>query len=131
MGVPEPVAEEIRRRGPADVTARALAETPWIEIVPVPSVPPIIGSWDLGPGESAVLAWAASHPGTTVIVDDLAARRCAAALALPVHGTLGLVLLAKRRGVIPAARPVLDELIAAGMYLSPSVIAAALALVGE
>ena len=48
-------------------------------MVPPPDVPPGIAAWDLGPGESAVLAWAAARPGTIAVIDDLAARRCAAA----------------------------------------------------
>ena len=62
---------------------------------------------------------------------DLAARRCAMTLDIPVRGTLGLVLLAKKRGIIPLARPVLEQLKKAGMYLSNSVINQALAQVGE
>ena len=86
---------------------------------------------DLGAGESAVLAWAHAHPGSLAIVDDLAGRRCAAALRIPVRGTLGLVLVAKQRGRIKAARPVLESMRASGMYLSDGVMNRALALVDE
>jgi predicted nucleic acid-binding protein len=65
------------------------------------------------------------------VVDDLAARRCAQALGIPVRGTLGLVLLGKRRGRLAAARPVLESLRRAGMYLSDSVMNRALRAVGE
>ena len=78
-----------------------------------------------------MLAWAHAVPGTLAILDDLAARRCAATLTIPVRGTLGLVLAAKQRGRIPAARPVLESLRASGMYLSDPVLNKALALVGE
>lgn len=129
--VPEAVAEEIRRRGPADVTAAAIERTNWLTIVTTPPVPALIQSWDLGEGESSVLAWAYAHPGTEAILDDLAARRCAAALAIPVRGTLGLVLTARQQGTIPAARPVLERLRSLGMYLSDPILNQALALVGE
>jgi predicted nucleic acid-binding protein len=92
--IPAPVAKEIQRRGVIDPTAQALTRTAWLIIVEAPPVPALIQAWDLGEGESSVLAWAYTHPGTEVIVDDLAARRCAAALGLPVRGTLGLVLTA-------------------------------------
>jgi predicted nucleic acid-binding protein len=52
-------------------------------------------------------------------------------LHVPLIGTLGIVLLAKRKGVISRARMVVDELVSNGMYLSPSVLDAAFALVGE
>jgi predicted nucleic acid-binding protein len=129
--VPQAVADEVQRREMADVTAQALRQTAWLVTVATPPVPPLIQAWDLGAGESAVLSWAYAAPGTEAIVDDLAARRCAAALGIPVRGTLGLVLTAKQRGLIPLARPVLEQLRQAGMYLSDGVLNQALALVGE
>jgi predicted nucleic acid-binding protein len=129
--VPGPVAEEIRAGGGENPAARALESTPWLKVVAVASVPATIQGWDLGEGESSVLAWAHASPGTLAILDDLAARRCAATLRIPVRGTLGLVLVAKQRGRIPAARPVLEAMRASGMYLSDSVLNRALALVGE
>lgn len=88
-------------------------------------------NWDLGAGESAVLTWGYVNPGTEVILDDLAARRCAAPLGIPARGRLGLVLSAKQQGRIPAARPVLEQLRLSGMYLSDRVMNQALTLVGE
>lgn len=129
--VPEAVATEIAHRGPNDPTAQAIANNDWLVVTQTPPVPPQIQAWGLGAGESSVLAWAHAHPGTEAIIDDLAARRCAAAFNLPVRGTLGLVLVAKRRGRIAAARPVLLQLRRGGMYLSDRVMNSALALVGE
>lgn len=130
VGVPAAVAGEIGQRGEEDVTVRMLQETEWLIVVEDPNVPNVIQSWDLGPGESSVLALAYGQ-NREVIVDDRAARRCAATLGIPVRGTLSLVLLAKKHGVIEAARPVLEELVEHGMYLSRSVLNDALALVGE
>ncbi|MGB7443832.1 MAG: DUF3368 domain-containing protein [Coleofasciculaceae cyanobacterium] len=129
--VPEAVATEIQAYGEMDVTARTLAATDWLVVTPTPPVRAVIQSWDLGAGESAVLTWGYTHPGTEVILDDLAGRRCATTLGIPVRGTLGLVLSAKQRGEIPAARPVLEQLRLSGMYLSDRVMNQALALVGE
>lgn len=129
--VPEAVATEIGRRGSGDPTAQALAGATWLVVTQTPPVPPQIQAWGLGDGESSVLAWAHAHHGTEAIIDDLAARRCAAAFNIPVRGTLGLVLIAKQRGRIPAARPVLTQLRQGGMYLSDRVMNQALALVGE
>ena len=129
--VPASVTDEIQRRGPTDVTVQALQKTAWIVRVDDPPIPRLTQAWDLGEGESAVLAWAYSHPGTEAIVDDLAGRRCAGALGIPVRGTLGLVLTAKRRGRIPQAQPVIERLRQAGMYSSDRIMSQALALVGE
>ncbi len=114
-----------------DAGARALTSVSWLTVVPSVPVPSVIQAWDLGDGESAVLAWAHSHPGSTAIIDDAAARRCADTLNIPLRGTLGLSLLAKQRGVVALARPVVEQLRAAGLYLSDEIIIQALALVGE
>jgi predicted nucleic acid-binding protein len=129
--VPDAVATEILQRGPSDITAQALGNTTWLSVIQTPPAPASIQAWGLGNGESAVLAWAHAYPGTEAILDDLSARRCAAAHAIPVRGTLGLVLIAKQRGHILAARPVLLQMRQAGMYLSDRVMNQALALVGE
>ena len=131
VAVPVAVANEIRHRGPQDPTAHALDTTPWLIPTEAPAVPPIIQAWDLGPGESSVLAYAYVNTGSVAIIDDLAARRCAEALGIPLRGTLGLVLIAKKRGVLPAARPVLLKLKQSGMYLSDHVLDQVLALIEE
>ncbi|MCD4726245.1 MAG: DUF3368 domain-containing protein, partial [Pirellulales bacterium] len=46
-------------------------------------------------------------------------------------GTLGIVLAAKRRGVIHRARPILEDLIASGLYLHRRVLDEALKRVDE
>jgi predicted nucleic acid-binding protein len=129
--VPEPVAMEIRAYGDQDPTARALANNAWLEVRPVEQVASDILTWDLGPGESAVLELTRSSPGSTAVIDDLAGRRCAEALGLALRGTVGLVLAAKLSGRLATARPVLERLRDTGMYLSDAVLRRALRRVGE
>ena len=52
-----------------------------------------------------MLAWPMAHPGTTLILDDMAARRAAEGLGLSIMGTLGVVLAARAAGAIIVARP--------------------------
>jgi predicted nucleic acid-binding protein len=129
--VPVTVANEVKRGARAGEVEAALGGKPWLEIVETPPAPPMILAWDLDPGETAVLAWAHVHHGATAILDDLVARRCAAALGIPVRGTLGLVVAAKQRGIIPAAQPVIEQLRHEGMYLSDDLIRQVLAVAGE
>ena len=129
--IPRTVVEEIERFGPTDATAAAVKQLNWLVVVDSGPAPAIIERWDLGSGEMSVLTWAYAHPGTTAVVDDLAARRCANSLGIPIRGTLGLILAAKRRRIIPEARAVLERLRSAGMYLSDSVMNRALKMVGE
>lgn len=129
--VPTAVVEEIQRYGETDVTVRALAETDWLVVVDNPSIPEIIQVRSLDAGEEAALSWAYFNPGTLVITDDLAARRLAIALGMPLLGTVGLVILAKQQGEIAAVRPVLEQLRSVGLYLSDRFFQQALAIAGE
>lgn len=101
--VPNAVSEELAAH--SDEAARALESVGWLARIPTDPVSPLVAAWDLGRGESAVLSWAAAHPGCLAVIDDYAARTCAEVLGVPVIGTLGLVLRAKFRGRIAAARP--------------------------
>lgn len=128
--VPEPVAAEILRRGSQDVTAQALQNTSWLTRQAAPDIPSTILQWRLGAGESATLALAQVH-GLPAVLDDLAGRKCAATLGIPVRGTLGIVLIAKQRGLIAAARPVIEDMMDTGLYLSRKVLDQALRRAGE
>jgi predicted nucleic acid-binding protein len=128
--VPEPVAKEILARGPDDISAQAIQQTPWLITKPANTIPISVLEWRLGKGESSVLALAIEH-GIEAIIDDLHGRKCAASLNISVRGTLGIVLVAKQRGIIPAARPVIEDMMKAGLYLSKKVLDQALAKVDE
>jgi predicted nucleic acid-binding protein len=127
--VPDAVAEEVTEH--ADEATRALWAEEWLVRVPTGGIAPAVAAWDLGAGESAVLSWAASHPGCVAVIDDYAARTCAEVIGVTVIGTLGLALRAKLAGRVALARPLVEELRRAGLYLSSAVIRSALTLVGE
>jgi predicted nucleic acid-binding protein len=129
--VPATVVQEIQQYGPLDPTTQTLKTTDWLTVVETPPLSPDLQACNLDAGEASVLAWAYAHPSTEAILDDLAGRRCAEKLGIPIRGTLGLVLAAKQQGHIPAAQPVIAKLRETGMYLSDRVVAKALALVGE
>jgi predicted nucleic acid-binding protein len=129
--IPSEVAVEIRRRGSDDPAAAALTALRWLDVIDVGRVDPRVQDCRLDPGESAVLTWALVNRGNDAIVDDKPARRCARVLRVPFLGTLGVILAAKHRGVIAAARPVVEDVGRAGLYLAEHTVAEALAGVGE
>jgi predicted nucleic acid-binding protein len=53
----------------------------------------------LGAGEQAALAAVRAHPGAMLLTDDAAARLAAEQLGMRVHGTIGILLRAIRRGL--------------------------------
>jgi predicted nucleic acid-binding protein len=128
--VPQAVVDEINA-GPPDDPARRFLSTGRLPVVAVEPDLTIL-AWDLGAGESAVLSYALAHAGWTAVVDDGMARRCARTLSIPLLGTLGVILRARRAGIIPAAAPVLRAVQAVGLRLDDEVIRTALAqTVGE
>ena len=131
MIIPEGVAREIEE-GPPDDPARLWMHERGSQFVGEPAaIEPIIGTWDLGPGESQVLSLCLRTPGREAILDDRSARRCATALGIPLRGTFAVIVLAKHRALLPAARPILEELMARGLRAHAAVFADALRLAGE
>jgi uncharacterized protein len=94
-------------------------------------LPPEVAERRLGPGESEAIALAFELDIDRVIIDDLRARVVAARLGLQAVGTGALLVLARRRGILPAVRPLLDAMLANGFRLSPKVYASLLGLAGE
>jgi predicted nucleic acid-binding protein len=124
--VPEAVFSEVTATSHADPASRAIAEADWIERLATLPIPVSVLEWDLGPGESNVVAACLQIPAARPVIDDLAARKCALAVGLSPIGTLGIVIAAHRRGHIENPRQVLLDLRTSGMWLSDSVIERAL-----
>jgi predicted nucleic acid-binding protein len=85
----------------------------------------------LGDGESEAISLAVELRARWIVLDDRAARRLAQALGLPVIGTLGLLLAAKRRGLLTAVRPSVDALVRHGFHVAPELCACVLSDAGE
>jgi predicted nucleic acid-binding protein len=129
--VPSAVWNEILAGDATDAAARALPTTAWLKRVDVSAIPTIITAWDLGPGESQVLSLALDNPSARAVIDDAAARSCAATLRVPILGTGGILVLAKRRGLINSVTVSLDELRKADLWLSDYITNLFIKLAGE
>jgi predicted nucleic acid-binding protein len=104
-----------------DPAAKGLPQTTWIEVTPVP-IADLIAAWDVGQGESEVLSFALNHPNYHAMIDDAAARRCARSLGIPTLGTCGMLILAKRRQLIPSIAEPIQALRDAGLWLSDDLV---------
>ncbi|MBI4761153.1 MAG: DUF3368 domain-containing protein [Chloroflexota bacterium] len=128
--LPAAVAEEIKA-GPENDAARLAIEAGKFPIVEAPPASPELMAWDLGAGETSVISFALSNPDWTAILDDAAARKCATSFGVPVKGSLAVIVLAKRRGLIPSAKQLLRALQAAGLHLDEKLISQILMTVRE
>lgn len=86
--------------------------------------------WGLDSGETSAIACAVAL-GAGVLMDEKAGRTVARQLGCPVIGTAGLLVLAKRRRLLPKVRPQLERLRASGYFLSASLVAETLRLAEE
>jgi predicted nucleic acid-binding protein len=129
--IPDAAVLEIQRKGPSDPPVQALTKATWLGAVDPGPISAQVATFGLANGEAAVLMHALTNPGSGAIIDDHAARNAAAALGIPHQGSLGVVLFAKAQGIIPAARPLVEQLRQNGMYLSDPMMNRALAQVGE
>ena len=118
---------------PPAVAAEFGRRPDWLGEVPVvrPSEVVLLRALSFGAGEAEVLAVALERPGSTVLLDEKRARRLAGERGVAVIGTVGVVLRAKRVGLIPAVRPVLDALVESGFRLSDGLYRGALQRAGE
>ncbi|NJM76957.1 MAG: DUF3368 domain-containing protein [Acaryochloridaceae cyanobacterium RU_4_10] len=105
-----------------DVAAQTLPQSTWVVQAEAIVLHPLVSAWDLGAGESEVLSYALLHPKHTAIIDDAAARRCAISLNIPTLGTGGIIVLAKRRGLISSVIEPIQALRNAGLWLSGDLV---------
>ncbi len=86
---------------------------------------------ELDAGEASAIALASELHADLVLIDDRRGREVARRMALPVKGTLGVLVEARDRGLLPSLAPVIGELREAGFWVTDEVVARVLALVGE
>ena len=87
---------------------------------------------DLDEGERQAVGLAsAMGKDVLLLMDDHAGRRAARKLGVSVTGLLGLVLLAKEKGLVNRVVPLIEKLREAGYWISDEVAEAARKLAGE
>jgi predicted nucleic acid-binding protein len=124
----EVVTAGVDRAGAAEVR-----EAAWIRehsLANSQAVSPLLARLDDGEAEAIVLALELGG-GIPLLIDDRAGRRLARALDLRVLGSAGVLVEAKASGLIPQARPLLDQLRTAGLWLGDSAYHQLLTLVQE
>jgi hypothetical protein len=86
---------------------------------------------NLDAGESEALILARERNAEMLLIDERAARRKAATLELTTIGTLGVLLMARDRGLLPTIKPLLMDLRRADFYMSEELYTQVLQSAGE
>lgn len=129
--IPPAVRAEVLAGGPASPGFVELQRAEWVRVTDLhdPRRADLLS--DLDRGEAEVIALAQELNATLVIIDERMARRHARRLGLQLSGTLGVLLRAKKRGMVPAVKPLIDQLQQGGFRLADFVITEALQLADE
>ncbi len=130
--VPEAVVIELERGDPDSTSMSVEVLRPdWIEVQPLANPPsPLLLAY-LDEGEAAVISLALELGFQRVLIDERRGRLVARAMGLNVAGSVGVLLRAKREGILSAVRPCLEMMRSHGIWLSERLISFALREAGE
>jgi uncharacterized protein len=133
IAIPDAVFHEIAVIDPDAPGAAEIRRAPWVQTGIVANRPLVAAlSLELDPGEAEAIACAVEHEASLLLIDERRGRRVAQRFDVPVMGLLGVLLLAKQRGIIEHIRPLLDALRkTAGFWISGALYARALKEAGE
>jgi len=109
--IPSAVYNEVVMQGKDQPGAKEIREADWIKAVEVQDRLAVnLLRNELDQGESEAIVLAKELKAARILTDERLARRKARSIGLTVTGTLGVLLMAKEAGLIPAIRPLLDSL---------------------
>jgi predicted nucleic acid-binding protein len=129
--VPSAVVDELSAGRSLGIVLPDVSTVDWIDLCRPAKRSALPWDCELGPGETEVLMLALEKPDSVVVLDDGLARWVAKTIGVKLTGTLGILLDAKRAGLVPAVRPLLDQLQELGFRLAPRTRIAVMRLSGE
>ena len=127
--IPFGVQNEILRK--KDEVQKWVSEKGKIYIIKVEDITSYITAWDLGQGETEVIAFAKYSKDCIAALDDKSARNCAYSLGIPVIGTIGLILLMGKRKMLNNVEYYLKRLRSLGYRINDDLFHYAIELSGN
>jgi len=118
ISVPEAVLSEVTASGKKDFPSEHLAKQQWLNKETKIPIDLRVAAWNLGRGESEVISFALLNPSYRAVIDDREARRCAETLGCKCIGSAGILVLARRRNLLPSLREAFAKLSNSGIWLS-------------
>lgn len=130
--IPEAVYREVTEKDDAASQA-LLAAKNWIEVQTIRNPDEYaLYRARLHAGEVETMILAQQEPAADIVVlDDNAARKTAEFLGLNVTGTIGILVKAKQSGIIQQVKPLLNEMMQNGFFISERLLRMILEAAGE
>lgn len=120
--VPDTVVDEIER-GNNKFFYEDIRQIYWIKIKTISRLEIYNSLLDnLDKGEAAVITLAQEYNADLLLIDEKIARHKASQLGFTCVGTLGLLLKAKEKGLIPNLKPLIAQMRSNGIWLADSLI---------
>jgi predicted nucleic acid-binding protein len=133
--IPDAVQRELVEQGAGWKEAAGIQNViesrEWIRVETVTAIPVLpLTRRGLFSGEAEAIALAERHE-CPILLDDMRARRIASHRGLFVIGSLGLLILGKRQGIIPRIGSLIDEMQSHGIRFGGPLVRRARKEVGE
>jgi len=130
IAIPNAVFKEIEA-GKNKTYYQDLSRLSWIRIVEIHNKNALKYFLDLDAGESEAIVLASELDADLLIMDEKPGRFHAKHTGLKVTGTIGVLIKAKKQGLIQALKPSLYELTRKGVWINDNLISEVLKEVGE
>jgi len=128
--IPEAVYHELEKG--KDKYYRNISDESWIKIVKVKNKSLIKQlEKDLDKGEAEAIALSIEISADLLLIDEKLGRKKAQEKGIKITGTIGVLLKAKKRGIVKEVRPLIYELIEKGNYYKESFVKLVLKHAGE
>jgi uncharacterized protein len=128
--IPLAVYKEVEA-GKTKVYYKDLSKFDWINIVNIKDKKSVKYFLDLDQGEAEAIILATESNADLIILDERLGRYYAKHAELKVTGTIGILIKAKKEGLINEVKPLLDELIKKDVWISDKLKKEILQKIGE
>lgn len=129
--IPLHVKEEIMAGGRESFGVYELETCEWVRIEKVHDTEKIKLLYELEQGEAEVIILAREKGIQHVLIDEKVARLQAKVLGLNVIGTLGVLLMAKKKGLLNSIKPAIAKILENGIWIKDEIVVGILKDAGE
>lgn len=130
--IPHAVYRELSEKQESVCKKQVDASLDWIHVEEIENqMAKSMFKTQLHDGEVEVMILAKERDADIVIIDDANAKKHAKYLKLPVTGTLGVLIKAKKQGYISELKPIIQEMVNKNIYISEKLVQLCLEMVNE